>query len=245
MYRFFSPIQNISDYKIIISDKRQAHYLKDVLRLKIKDKVIAFDEKQNSYNCLIVKILSDKIILDIKKTTQPLGNQNRASLAIACAIPKKSNMDDIIDKLTQLGVERIIPLKTKRVIVNLDEEKSQLRLIRWQKIAQSAAQQSQRITLPIIEPIQDIKEAIAESKDYDLKLIPTLSGQRKGLREVLEKYKPRSILVFIGPEGDFTEDEVSLAKLAGCVPISLGSLVLRVETAAVAVASFIRLNEDR
>jgi 16S rRNA (uracil1498-N3)-methyltransferase len=245
MHRFFVSCKSISANKIVISDNKQVHYLRDVLRLKVKDKVVAFDEQGNEFNCLIKKNLSGKIILDIKKTNPPASTQKRISLSLACAIPKRSNMDDIIDKLTQAGVDRIIPLKTKRVIVNFDEEKKRSRLERWCKIAQSAAQQAKRNTLPIIEPVKDIKKVILESKNYALKLIPTLTGERKTLKEVLQTHKPRSVLVFIGPEGDFTDEEVDLAKQSGFIPVTLGNLVLRVETAAVAVASFIRLYADR
>lgn len=244
MHRFFVSGDNISNGKIVISDKKQTHYLRDILRLKVKNKVVAFDGKGNEYSCLMKKALPSGIILEIKDIA-PIKEQKKLNLTIACAIPKKSSMDDIIDKLTQAGVDRIIPLKTKRVIVNLDEEKGRLRFMRWQRIAQSATQQSQRNALPIIEPIKDIKAVLLESKDYDLKLIPTLVGERKTIREVLKAHKPRSLLVLIGPEGDFTDEEIDLAKLSGCIPISLGNLVLRVETAAVAVASFIRLNESR
>lgn len=243
MHRFFVSFQNISSDKIIISDKSRLHYLKDVLRLKVKDKAVAFDEKGNEYSCLVEKVLPATVILQIKGKASG-REQKKFSLTIACAIPKKSNMDDIIDKLTQLGVDRIIPLKTKRVIVNLDERRASLRLERWRKIAQSASGQSQRNALPIIEPIKDIKAVFLESRGYALKLIPTLTGERKTLREVLRIHQPASILVFIGPEGDFTDEEIDLAKLAGFIPVSLGNLVLRVETAAVAVASFIMLNED-
>ena len=78
-----------------------------------------------------------------------------------------------------------------------------------------------------------------------MKLIPTLAGERKLLKEVLDKNKPKKILVLIGPEGDFTPEEVKLALKAGCIPVTLGDLVLRVETAAVAVAGFIRLYYDK
>jgi len=81
---------------------------------------------------------------------------------------------------------------------------------------------------------------LAESEDFDLKLIPTLLGERESLKNILTKPKCRNILVLIGPEGDFTPEEVALAKQAGCIPVSLGDLVLRVETAAIAAVSFIR-----
>jgi len=165
----------------------------------------------------------------------------KAKITIACAIPKKSKMEDIIDKLTQLGVDRIIPIKTAHTVVKLDSYKEAMRHKRWEKVAQSASEQSQRNDLALIDQIRDIKEVILNSKEFDLKLIPTLIGKRKSLREISLNSKYKNILVLIGPEGDFTEAEVQLAIKAGFIPVTLGDLVLRVETAAVAVASYITL----
>ncbi len=210
-----------------------------MLRLKTKDELIIFDEKANEYVCAIEK-LKPQLTLLIKKMSALSVRAKKINLAVACALPKKSSMDDIIDKLTQLGVDRIIPLKTSRTIVKLDEEKKQLRFSHWQKVAQNASQQSQRSTLAVIEQLKDIKEVLADSKEYDLKLIPTLTGDRKTIKEILQHSKPSNILVFIGPEGDFTDEEIALAKKYGCIAVSLGRNVLRVETAAVAVASYIK-----
>ncbi|PIP18804.1 MAG: 16S rRNA methyltransferase [Candidatus Omnitrophica bacterium CG23_combo_of_CG06-09_8_20_14_all_41_10] len=166
-------------------------------------------------------------------------------LTIACAIPKKSKFDDIVDKLTQLGVYRIIPLKTERVVVKLDKRKEELRSKRWNRIALSASQQSQRNNIPVVEPVQKFKDVLVRSKDFDLKLIPTLAGQRKSLPEVILSLLPMAkILVLIGPEGDFSDGEIKLALENGFIPVTLGDLVLRVDTAAIAVVSFIRLYGD-
>jgi 16S rRNA (uracil1498-N3)-methyltransferase len=150
-------------------------------------------------------------------------------------------MEEIIDKLTQLGIDRIIPLETERVIVRWDKDKEISWRQRWQKIALSAAQQSQRNTVPVVEPIQEVREVLSRSVFFDLKLIPTLVERPQPLKDILAKSHPKNILVLIGPEGDFTLEEIESAKKAGCITVSLGNLVLRVETAAVAVASFLRL----
>ncbi|MFH1640507.1 MAG: RsmE family RNA methyltransferase [Candidatus Omnitrophota bacterium] len=245
MYRFHSSPRNINSCEISIEDKNQLHHLRDVLRLKTNDKVVVFDDKGNEYNCLVKNLFNSKAVLEIKSRKTP-SEEVKVALTVACAIPKKSKMDDIIDKLTQLGVTRIIPLSTQRVVVKLDKAKEHLKLSRWQKIAMASAKQSQRAKLPIIEPIKDIKEVLRRNKEiFDLKLIPTLvDSGRKSLKEVLGRTNPRSILVFIGPEGDFTPEEIDLAISSGCIPVSLGESVLRVETAAVAVASYIKLYED-
>jgi 16S rRNA (uracil1498-N3)-methyltransferase len=109
-------------------------------------------------------------------------------------------------------------------------------LKRWEKIAQSAARQCQRNTVPVIEPVTDISVVIANSQQFVMKLIPHLAGNRKTLKEVFNIIRPKSVLVLIGPEGDFTPAEVELALHNGFIPVSLGATTLRVATAAVAVA---------
>lgn len=240
MQRLYCPTRNILGDKIIIDDKDQVHHAKNVLRLKLNEKAIIFDDKGNEYKSVLGKVLATSMIFEIKERRKIIPKTSNIKVTVACAIPKASHMDGIIDKLTQLGVDRIVPLETERVIVKLNRHKRILRQERWKKIALNASQQSQRNTLPILEPIKNVKEFLSNSGDFDLKLIPTLIEDRKPLKEVLDAPKPKNILVLIGPEGDFTPKELELAKKSGCIPVSLGDLVLRVETAAVAVASFIR-----
>lgn len=244
MHRLYCPSQNISSNKIIIDNKEQVHHAKNVLRFKVHEEVIIFDAQGNEYCSILEKALPKAMIFKIKEKKNFILIAKKVKVTVACALPKGSRMDEIIDKLTQLGVERIIPLETERVIVKLDKHKRISRQERWKKIALNASLQSQRDTLPIVEPIKKIEEVLSKSIDYDLKLIPTLIGERETLKEALLKNKAKNILIFIGPEGDFTPEEVDLAKKAGFIPVSLGHLVLRVETAATAVTSFIRLCLD-
>lgn len=167
------------------------------------------------------------------------------ALTIACAIPKGSHMDDIIDCLTQLGVERIIPMRTERVVVKLNDARLAARLQRWNKIARSAARQCQRSSIPVISPVADIVEVISNSREFDLKLIPHLSGERRLIKDVLSQGSYKNIIVLIGPEGDFTPAEVELALHNGFTPVSLGHTVLRVATAAIAAAAYIKLALDK
>jgi len=241
MHRIYCPSQNISDNKIIIDSKDQVHHAKNVLRLKVNEEVVIFDDKGNEYRSILEKSLPASMIFQVKDKQKLILKPSKVKITVACALPKGSRMDEIIDKLTQLGAERIIPLETERVIVKLNKHKKMLRQERWEKIALNASLQSQRNTLPILEPIKKIEQLLSDSGSFDLKLIPALTGERKPLKEILKESKPKNILVIIGPEGDFTSDELDSAKKMGCIPVSLGDLVLRVETAAVAVASFIRL----
>lgn len=243
MHRFFVSPKDILDDKIIISKTDEAHHLKDVLRLKVGDEVMVSDREGREYLTVIDNFLPQGVILKIKKRYESMLKK-KFQVTLACALPKKSNMDDIVDKLTQLGVDKIVPLETERVVVKWDAKKKKLHKLRWEKIALNGSKQCQRGIPPVIEPVTQIKKFLSHLEGFDLKLIPTLGGERKTLKEIFTGSKPKNILVLIGPEGDFTAEEVSLAKEEGCIPVSLGELVLRVETAAIAVASFIGLNEN-
>jgi 16S rRNA (uracil1498-N3)-methyltransferase len=237
MNRFYIP-DEIPGGILETVDAELVHHL-NVLHLKIKDTVVIFNGKGKEYTCQITELNKKSAIL---KVTEEKPTKNKTmNVTIACAIPKNARLDDIIDNLTQLGIESIIPMETERVIVKLDEAKKEERLKRWRSIARSASQQSGRNSLSLIEPIMNFQEVIALSADFDLKLIPVTFGARKHISQALTGNKQGKILVMIGPEGDFTPEEVETAKEAGFMPISLGETILRVATAAIAVVSFIKL----
>ncbi len=236
MHRFRTGDISVSD-TIVINEINQIHHLKDVLRLAAGEEITVFDDTWEC-RCTIDHFEKQAVVLRINsrmKTSQP-----KVKLTISCALPKKG-MDEIIDKLTQLGVATIIPMRTERVVVKLNEERDRERVGRWRRLAQSAAEQSQRSSIPEVKGITEFSEVITSADDYSLKLIPNLEGERKRLGEVITGSQSGSVIVLIGPEGDFTPEEVKKAVNAGFIPVSLGSLVLRVDTAAVAVAAFFRM----
>jgi 16S rRNA (uracil1498-N3)-methyltransferase len=241
MHRFY--IEKIDGNSITLIESEQLHHIRDVLRLKAGDAVIIFDRAGHEYKAVIVSIGKKQVELNL--TSLNVRRSNNTNLTVACAIPKGSRMDDIIDYLTQLGVEHIIPMLTDRVVVKPDSAAMQIRLLRWRKIAQNAAQQCQRSSVPVIAPVTDVKDVITNSQDFDLKLIPHLSGKRKLIKNILAKPRPKNIIVLIGPEGDFTPEEVALALHNDFIPVSLGDTVLRVATAAIAIASYIKFALDR
>jgi 16S rRNA (uracil1498-N3)-methyltransferase len=240
MRRFFVP-GKVDGGIITITEPDQLHHIKDVLRLKTGQGIEVFDGQGNAYSGLISELGKKEIRLTVseKRVFPPHGTK----LAIACAIPRNVQMDDIVDKLTQLGTDIIIPLMTERVVAR-SEKNQEARLERWLKIASNASEQSQRTRLPEIKEIMSVSEVVDFSATFDLKLIPTLEGQRSTLKDVLKERLSTSILALIGPEGDFTPGEVERAVKSGFKAVSLGELVLRVDTAAIAVASFLRLSKD-
>lgn len=241
MHKFFCLSFNITGNKMTVDDQEQVHHIKDVLRMKQGDEVEMFDECGNVYDCVISEVSDKQIGLSIAASRPAPAKDEGVSITVACANPKNVKMDDIVDKLTQLGVARIIPLETERTIVKMDKVKKYFRLERWKRIARSASLQSKRNDFPIIDSVKILDEVLAEAQNFDLKLIPTLGGERKTLKEIISGIKAKNVLILIGPEGDFTDGEVGLALKAGCVPVTLGELVLRVDTAAVAVVSYVML----
>lgn len=225
--------------RILISDPRQIRHLAVVLRLKRGDEVSAFDGKESECLCQIEKIAKDKVSLIVLKTkTASLSNKG---ITLACAIPKNVKMDYIIQKTTELGVSRIIPMHTKRTIVKIDTRKAADKQERWQRIAQEASKQSKRIRFPLIDPVREFKDVLSEISGHDLAIIPNLEKGNKSIADAANAFKGKSIIFFIGPEGDFTADEAASAREKGCIGVSLGDLVLKVDTAAIAVTAFLRL----
>jgi 16S rRNA (uracil1498-N3)-methyltransferase len=236
MHRFY--VDEVQGNQAIISDKEQLHHLRDVLRLTVDDEINLSDSPGNDYRGIITSIGRQQANVEV--TLIRAAGENPVQLTVACAIPKNTRFDDVVDFLTQLGVERLIPMRTERVVVKLNAAGAEEKHKRWLKKAQSAAQQSRRPRIPVIDAVTDFKDVIAASSGFDLKLIPHLSGERKLIREILAGSQPKNILVLIGPEGDFAPEEVALALDKGFLAVSLGDTVLRVAAAAVAVASYIK-----
>jgi 16S rRNA (uracil1498-N3)-methyltransferase len=237
MNRFFCKLTLIKEKQIILDDPEQFHHL-NVLRLSPGEKVVIFDEQGNEYLCAITGLEKRKAVLDIVEK-RPAAEKHAFSITIAVAIPKKSKIDDIIDKLTQVGADRVIPMITERVIVRAEAKDLDARHARWEKIAAAAALQSQRNRVPCIDRPVPFARLLEQSAGFDLKLIPTLAGDRKELRDAIRGIIPKNILALIGPEGDFSPDETAAALRAGFIPVSFGTNVLRVETAAVYITSIL------
>ncbi len=237
--RIYCPSTKIIRDKIVILDPCQIHHLSSVRRLKKGDRVVVFDGESQEYECVIDSIAKDKAELSVVKTRKAVPV--KLDLTLACALPKKVKMDYIIEKTVELGVDRIIPIKTERTIVEYSPEKAKEKLKRWQAIAIEASKQCGRIKLPQIEPISEFSKVASQVKNYELAVIPHLGSGNKSLKEIFHDFRLSSIIIFIGPEGDFSPREIKLAKENGCIGASLGDLVLKVDTAAISVIAFSRL----
>ena len=212
----------------------EAHHCRHVLRLKDGDTVNIFDGRGHEAQCAIAKITNQAVQLNV--LTQTSTPALRCRITLAQAVPKKS-MDLIVQKATELGVTAIVPVLSERTIVRIDEDAA--KLDRWREIALESCKQCGNNWLPVIEPPRKATEFFANAGKFDLKLIASLQPGAQPLKQILPVQPPASVLVLIGPEGDFTPAEISEARNAGCLPLSLGPLILRAETAAIYTLSIL------
>ena len=209
----------------------QLHHLKNVLRAKQGTRISLLNGTGQEAEGEIISItskLAEVKILSCVKIESP-----HPDIILACAIPKKSKFETIIEKATELGVSAIIPLNTKRTEVNLSGDRLKTKIIRYQTIALNAAKQSKRSTIPEIRPIATLEETVEELKNDTIIYIPRLMGATQNILDSFTKnINPEKIAFLIGPEGDFTEEEYNFAQNNNCIGISLGKTILKVETAA-------------
>ncbi len=242
MHRCYADISFAATDAIVIREKDEVHHLKDVMRLKKGDRFYVFNGRGEEAECELDSISSQAVsarILDIRR--EPRGN--RFSITLACAIPKKTKFEWILEKATELGADEIIPLKTERTEIKLVPERSAKKDQRFQSIVLNAAKQSRRLWIPRLHPITGLKDVLDMIDAETSAFIPCLTDPRQPISAYLDPNSLKSkILILIGPEGDFTPAEVQAAIAAGAVPISLGKTVLRVETAAISVLSAIQFS---
>ena len=240
MHRFYCPQSDFSGKTVFITDKNELHHLRTVLRLKKNDTVQLFDGKGKEASGTLYAITPQKAevrILSVRSIThiKPL-------LILACALPKKSKFELIVEKATELGVDEIIPLKTARTEILIEGARMANKISRFNSVAANAAKQSKRSTIPNIYPALDFETALKRLTKRSSVIIPSLEEKDTDLVSALQQLKsPDAVSFLIGPEGDFTPVEYALARDSGCVPVTLGKTVLKVETAALCALSCARL----
>ena len=231
MHRFFS--QNINSDNITLCAEDINHAV-NVLRLKNGEEIVVCDGNYNDYICRIDDISKKSVHLTL---LNHIVNENepRTNVILFQGLPKSDKMEMIIQKCVELGINSIIPVETARSIAKIKDggEKKQAR---WQSIALAAAKQSHRGIVPKVGSVTGFEETIKQMSGFDLAIIPYELENSKSINAALKKAgkKPKTIAIFIGPEGGFDDSEITFASSAGIVPVSLGKRILRTETAGFA-----------
>ncbi|MCX5687438.1 MAG: RsmE family RNA methyltransferase [Candidatus Omnitrophica bacterium] len=234
--RFYISPDSITPLKntIEIKDKTEIHHIRDVMRLKKGDVVNIFDGKGSEFLCSIEDVRRDVVTMEIKEALVSRSNIP-LNITLYQAIPKKAKMDFIVEKAVELGVNRIVPIVTDRTVPDIKDFTGKTE--RWKRIGMASSKQCGRTILPVISDVIYFNSALIDSKQKDLVIFASLDKENKLLKNVLRGLTPKTIAVFIGPEGDFSPKEISMAKENNCSMCSLGCLVLRSETAAMCVMS--------
>jgi len=237
MHRFYVEPENWHLQELALRGS-EAHHARNVLRMQAGDKLVLFNGKGRELTAEITNVGDDEIRLQKlhESETAPLG----CRIVLGQAIPKGRNMDLIVQKAVEIGAAEIAPIISDRTIVQIDSENASQKQTKWQQIAIEAAKQCGQNWLPRVHGPKKLAEFFSASEQaFDLRLIGSLQPDAQHLKRILETYsiergdRPRSVLMLVGPEGDFTPAELALARRHGCRPITLGPIILRVETAAI------------
>lgn len=231
MANFFVDEKSFVDDPILIEGEEANHIIK-VLRMKEGEKLTVFDTAGNCADGEIEKIDGKTVMVKIFKR-YPSETEPRLKITLFQGIPKNPKMDLIIQKATELGVERIVPVNTKRIVARIDKD---TKIERLRRIAFEAAKQCGRAYVPKVDDPVSFDEALEMIKEYDCAIIPYECEKDERINKAL-KPLASSLGIMIGPEGGFEEDEVKKAEAAGAKRVTLGKRILRTETAGIIAAA--------
>ena len=218
-----------------VLDAEQAHHCVQVMRQNVGDMFTAFDGRGSEAKARITEVSRDSVKFEILAKASSPRVVHPVWLAQALAKPK--SMDLIWQKATELGVSELVPLESAHSVAQVDDEKVEAKVAKWQKLTVEAAKQCGQNWLPVVHSPVAPRDFVLQAPAGAVKLIASLQPEAKPLKLVLRDHlaqlKPSSpIIVMVGPEGDFTPAEIGQARAAGFIPVSLGKIILRAETAA-------------
>lgn len=244
MQRYFIDPAQFGD-KVVSITGEDARHIGKVMRSKPEDKLIVTDGNAREALVEIVEIEAQQVTARIIEMLEASG-EPRVQVTVAQSLPKGDKMEIVIQKCTEIGASSFQPFMSERTVVQYDPKKEEKRTARWRKIAKEAAEQAHRSKIPAIESPASWKELLAKLPEYDLACVCYEKEHGQQLRDVLKPFAqrlgigaPSRVMIMIGPEGGFTEQEIEQLEAAGAVSIGLGRRILRTETAGMAALTCI------
>ena len=236
MSKFFVKENQINNDKIHILGE-DVNHIANVLRMKKEDEVqICNQETGENYITKIISFSKDEIECEIVKKIIETVESN-VDITLFQGIPKFDKMELIIQKNTEVGVKKIVPVLMERTVVKLDEKTANKKIDRWKKIAEYAERQSMRDRIQEIEDIINLQDI--SKHDYDVVLVAYENEEKNMLKQELKKLQGKDrykIAIVIGPEGGISEKEIELLKNLGASFVLLGKRILRTETAGIVMS---------
>ncbi len=238
MFQFFVEPHQIQGKEIIITGS-DVNHMKNVLRMRAGEEVRISDNAGRDFYCAINRIENETISLTVQREAE--GTESSLKITLFQGLPKGDKMEMVIQKAVELGVSEIIPVAMKHCVVKLDEKRAKAKQARWQAIAESAAKQSKRSIIPIVGMPMGFAQAAEYAKKLDIRILPY--ENQRGMAHTREVFgnirKGASVGIFIGPEGGYDSAEIALAK-DDMEMVSLGSRILRTETAGLCALSMLQ-----
>lgn len=233
--RFYSPEKLHVDVLVKLSDNASLHATR-VMRLNVGDQLFLFDGSGNDFQCELFSVQKNATLAKVL-SAQEVNNESPINITLLLGMSSGDRMDIGIQKAVELGVNRIIPIKTERSVVKLDEEKTKKRVDHWRHVVIAACEQSGRALLPIVEFPTTLSQFCAKPATENITRITLDPVAHKRLADLS---KPNGeIQLLIGAEGGLSSNEIALASQQGFIGVQLGKRILRTETAPLAAIATI------
>ena len=234
MANFYIDKSDITENCAIITGEEAAH-ISRVLRMKKGDNVTLCDGEGTFYEAILSDFSEKSVTAEIT-SSRKAETEPEVKLTIFQGVPKNPKLETIVQKLTEIGAVKIVPVDTKRAVAKLDKS---AKVDRLRKIAREAAKQSKRGIVPEVTDTMSFKKAVEAASEAELSIIAYEEEVETSLKMALSGKSPKSVSVMIGPEGGFEREEVDFAKEKGLISVTLGKRILRTETAPLVIAGAI------
>ncbi|MGL5752878.1 MAG: 16S rRNA (uracil(1498)-N(3))-methyltransferase [Paraclostridium sp.] len=239
MDRFFVDKKNINlENNTCIIEGEDVKHISKVLRCRIGEELEVCNNDNHEYICEITDIDKLQVILNIVEKVD-IQRESDLKIKVYQGLPKGPKMEMILQKLTEVGVDEIILVQTKRTVVKVDDKKEDKKIERWERIIYEAAKQSKRGKIPTLRGVLTFKEALADMKENDFNIAPYENERTKSIKQAIKGVDINNIGIFVGPEGGFEETEIEAIEEIGGQSVSLGPRILRTETASLVASSIV------